>query len=129
MTQRDIDIMDVIVDKMVEGATLSQALKSVYAVRQVCIPCNTDTFNVSIQALKMSCRTTNALLRSKLQTLKDVINYCKKNKITDVPTLGKTSGIELFETILDYCWNHMSTNERTEFLIDIVERNSVNIKA
>ncbi len=128
MTQRDIEIMDVIVDKMVEGATLSQALKDVYAIRNVCIPYNKENFNISIQALKMSCRATNGLLRVGMRTLGDVVDYCNKHKITDIPNMGKGSGLEVFETILDYCWNKMTTKERTEFLIDTVVRNSINIR-
>jgi DNA-directed RNA polymerase alpha subunit len=112
---------------MVEGEKFSQALKSVYAVRHVCIPYDEDIFNISLQVLKMSCRTTNALLRAGLRTLGDVIDFCKKHKIIEIPTLGKASGIEVFETILDYCWNKMTTNERMNFLIDTVERNSINI--
>jgi DNA-directed RNA polymerase alpha subunit len=128
MTQRDIEIMDVIVDKMIEGATLSQALKEVYVVRNVRIPYNKENFNISIQALKMSCRSTNGLLRAGMRTLGDVIDYCNKHKITDVANLGKGSGLEVLETILDYCWNKMTTKERAEFLIDTVERNSINVR-
>lgn len=123
MTQRNIDTMNVIVDKMLEGATISQALKSVYTTRNVCIPYDEEILNVSVQSLKMSCRTTNALLRTRLNTLKDVVDYCKKYKITDITNLGKNSGVELFETILNYCWKHMTNKERVEFLIDTVERN------
>lgn len=129
MTQRNIEIMDVIVDKMIAGETLSQALKSVYEVRHVCIPCNEDNFNIPIQSLKMSCRSTNGLLRVGMRTLGDVVNYCNKHKITDIANLGKGSGIEVLETILDYCWSKMTVKERTEFLIDTVERNSINIRA
>lgn len=128
MTQVNINIMDAIVDKMIAGEKLSQALKSVYVVRHVCIPYDEDIFNVSLRTLKMSCRTTNALLRAGLRTLKDVISYCKQHKITEIPTLGKSSGIEVLETILDYCWSNMTTKERTDFLIDTVERNSINIR-
>lgn len=129
MTQRNIDIMDAIVDKMIEGETLSQALKSVYRKRQVLIPYNEEIFGVSLMDLKMSCRTTNALLRTGLRTLGDVVNYCKTHKIIDISNLGKSSGIEVFETILDYCWAHMTIKERTTFLMDTVERNTLNIRA
>ena len=125
MTQRDIEIMDFIVDKMVEGATLSQALKEIGIIKRVCIPYKEEDFNISIQALKMSCRSTNGLLRTGMKTLKDVVEYCNKHKITDIANMGKGSGIEVFETILDYCWSKMSTKERTEFLIDTVERNNI----
>ena len=124
MTQRNIDVMDIIVSKMAEGNTLSEALKRVYNKRNVVIPYSDDIYDVAITSLPMSKRTANAVMRGKLRTIGEVIEFCKTQKITEVTNLGKNSGIELFETILDYCWNHLSQEERVSFLIDTVERNS-----
>ena len=127
MTQRNIDVMDIIVSKMAEGDTLSNALKRVYNKRNVAIPYSEDNLNTSVMNLGMSGRTTNALMRAKLRTIGDVVNFCESQKITDVANFGKNSGIELFESILDYCWEHMEKKERVSFLIDTIERNSDNI--
>lgn len=123
MTQRNIDVMDIIVSKMAEGAKFSKALKLVYHKRNVCIPYNDSDFDVSVMDLGLSSRATNALLRTKLRTLGSVIEFCNENKITNIINLGKNSGIEIFEAVLDYRWKHMSHSERTLFLIDTVERN------
>lgn len=123
MTQRNIDVMDIIVSEMNEGTKLSKALKLVYTKRKVRIPCSLNDFDIFLIDLNMSGRTTNALLRAKLRTLKDVVNFCRDQKITDIKTLGANSGIEVFETILDYCWDHMDSKERTSFLIDTVKMN------
>lgn len=128
MTQRNIDVMDIIVSKMAEGAKLSKALKLVYSKRNVCIPDRKEIFDVSLMDLGMTGRTTNALLRAKFRTLGEVVEFCKTEKITQVANMGKTSGIELFETILDYCWDHMDNKDREIFLIDAVERNSKYIR-
>ena len=128
MTQREIDTIDVIVSKMLEGAKLSQALKEVYTKRNVLIPYTKEDLNISLMNLGMSCRSTNALLRAGLRTLGDVVDYCKTHKITDIANLGRNSGVEIFETILDCCWKHMSTSERMDFLVDTVERNSIYIR-
>ena len=128
MTQRNIDVMDIIVSKMAEGAKLSKALKLVYNKRHVCIPYNENIFNVSLMKLGMTSRSTNALLRAGLRTLGDVVDFCKEQKITKIANFGQSSGIEVFETILNYCWDHMNNNKRTEFLIDTVERNSEYIR-
>lgn len=124
MTQRNIDVMDIIVGKMVEGDTLSKALKRVYNKRNICIPYSEDDLSVSVMNLGMSGRATNALLRGKLRTIGDVVDFCASRKITDVANLGVNSGIEVFEAILDYCWEHMDQEKRISFLIDTVERNS-----
>ena len=128
MTQKNIDVMDIIVTKMVEGDTLSKALKTVYSKRHVVIPHKEEIYEVSITSLPMSNRTANTLMRGRLKTIGEVIEFCKAKKITEVTNLGINSGIELFETILDYCWDHMNQEERVSFLIDTVERNSDNIR-
>jgi DNA-directed RNA polymerase alpha subunit len=128
MTQTNINTMDTIVNELTAGKKLSAALSSVYSKRNVAIPHNDKFMEVDIKKLRMSMRTTNALLRGGIKTIGDVVNYCREDKITTVKTLGTASGIELFETILDYAWNHMSKIERVDFLTDIVERNENNLK-
>lgn len=128
MTQRNIDVMDIIVSKMAEGDKLSKALHRVYSKRNVAIPYVEGSMNESVMNLGMSGRATNALLRSKIRTVNDVIEFCKTNKITEIATLGRNSGVEVFEAILDYCWDRMSQEKRVSFLIDTVERNSEYIR-
>ena len=123
MTQRNINVMCIIVDKIVEGAKISQALKSVYSKRNISIPCGNSDFDVSVLDIGLSKRSANALMRNKLTTINDVIKFCNEHKITEIVNLGKSSGVEIFEAILDYRWVHMSKDERVNFLIDIVERN------
>lgn len=128
MTQRNIDVMDIIVSKLAEGDKLSKALQRVYSKRKVIIPYNEDNFRVSVTDIGLSSRSIRSLIRTKLMTLGDVIDFCNEHKITEIINLGKSSGVEIFETILDYCWDHMSQEERVSFLIDTVERNSKYIR-
>jgi hypothetical protein len=120
--------MDTIVNEMIEGKTLSEALKSVYVKRKVRIPYDEKTSDVPITSLNMSNRTTNALLRNNIRSIYDAVKFCGKHKITEAKTLGYNCGVELFESILDYYWGNMSNDERATFLIDTVERNSSNIR-
>lgn len=129
MTERNVYVMDIIVNKMAEGDTLSKALQRVYNKRNVTIPYSEEINDVAITSLPMSNRTVNAVMRGRLKTIGEVVEFCKHQKITEITNLGKNSGIELFETILDYCWDHMSQEERVAFLIDTVERNSEYIRA
>jgi DNA-directed RNA polymerase alpha subunit len=100
----------------------------VYSKRNVAIPYIEGNMSESVMNLRMSSRATNALLRAGIRTINDVIDFCQANKITKIVNLGRSSGIEVFETILDYCWDHMSQEERVSFLIDTVERNSEYIR-
>ncbi len=129
MTQRNVEIMDIVVTKMANGKRLSKALECVYEKRNVRIPYKEECFNELVIEFGLSRRSTNALLRSKLRTIGDVVKFCEEKKITDIAGLGTGSGIEVFEAILDYCWDNMSQDEKTYFLIDTVERNSNHIRA
>lgn len=129
MTQTNINTMDLIVSKMEYGKTLSAAMQDVYTKRNVAIPYREEWLKCELTSLKMSMRTTQALLRNKMQTIGDIVNYTKERKITSLKTFGKISAIELFSSILDYCWDNMSQEERDAFLIDTVERNSSNLRA
>lgn len=129
MTQTNINTMDLIVSKMAHGKTLSKAMYEVYTKRNVVIPYHEEWLECKLKSLRMSMRTTQALLRNKLETIGDVVNYTKEHKLTNLVTFGKVSGKELLSSILDYCWNNMSQEEKDIFLIDTVERNSANIRA
>ena len=128
MTQKNIEIMDLIVDKMVAGKKLSEALKDVYTKRRVEIPFNDKDLDVRVDSIGMSNRAAFALMRGKMMTLSDVVAYCEKQKITTVNLLGRMAGIEAFETILDYMWSKMPKSERAEFLMDVIEINEENLR-
>ena len=128
MTQQNIDTMDIVVGLLSERKPISYALYKVYSKRSVIIPYNDSVFNATIEELGLTNRTANALRRAHLVTIKDIVEFATSNGIMKVKTFCKSSGIELFEAILDYCWNHMSNEERTNFLIRAVERNSPYIR-
>ena len=128
MTQKNIEIMDMIVDKMVAGKKLSEALKDVYTQRRVAIPFCDKDLDIDVNKLGMSNRTAFALMRGKMLTLTDVVKYCEQQKITTVNLLGNAAGIEAFETMLDYLWSKMSKSERVEFLIDVIETNEEHLR-
>ena len=128
MTQRNIDIMDVIVEKVIRGASISDALKDVYKKRNISLQFSDEDLNVDVDKLGMSNRTTFALKRGKMFTLADVVGYCEKQKITTVNLLGVNAGVETFETMLNYLWGKMDEQKKVEFLIDVVKRNEANIR-
>lgn len=129
MTQRNIDAMDAIVNKLAEGKKFSDALKTVYSKRKVRVPYNDVNLGAHVTSLGMSMRTTNALLRAKLNTVGDVISFCNKEKLTDLSSMGKASGVEVLETILNYCWDNMSEDSKEQFLINTVELNECHLIA
>lgn len=123
MTQKNIDTMDMIVSLFAKHKKISKALKYVYYKRNLVLPHDERWYQVHIMNLGMTKRTTNALMRSHLTTLQDIIDYCEQSTIKDIKTFGQASGVELLETILDVCWDNMTEQQRVDFLIDTVERN------
>lgn len=128
MTQKDIAAMDLLVSKMSEGTKLSKALKLIYRKRNIAIPFNEKMFEVQLETLGMSARTLNALTFVGAKTINDVIAVNCEETFKRIRNFGRVSQIELFETILDYSWEHMSHKERVSFLIDTVDRNSHYLK-
>lgn len=126
MTTANIETMSTIVDYLAEGKKFSKVLRHVYNKRHFFIPLEDIMLDVGVDKLKMSNRVTNALMRAHMRTIQDVVDYCNKNKILTIKALGVDSGIEIFEAILDYCWNNMDNDARTRFLIDVVTRNAAN---
>lgn len=124
MEQRNIDTMEIIVNLLAEGKSISEALKFVYTKRNVAIPHIEDMPDEYILNLGMSTRTTNALMRAHLRTIKEVLEFCNIEKVTKVQALGVNSCTELLETILNFYWSKMDEDKRVDFLIDTVERNA-----
>lgn len=128
MTQKNIEIMDIIVTEMANGAKLSQTLGKMYKKRNIAIPFYDNILDLPTTSLKVSPRAINALMRGRLYTLRDIVEYACEKKITTVKTFGNLMAVETFEAILDYCWDNLSEDKRVDFLIDVVERNEEYLK-
>lgn len=128
MTQKNIETMDMIVSLLAQHKKISKTLKHVYYKRYLILPHNEKWYQIHVTDLGMSNRTTNALMRSHLRTVQDVIDYCQESTIKDIKTFGQAAGVELLETILDVCWDNMTEQQRVDFLIDTVERNECHLR-
>lgn len=127
MKQVNIDIMDIIVDNLAAGMTISKALKEVYTKRSVAIPYDDSFADVSIDDLGVSKPTSNALKRERMRTVRDIVNFAEAKGIKNVRNMGLAKCTETMEALLNYAWNHMDNNKRTKFLLSTVERNESHI--
>lgn len=124
MTQKNIDIMNLIIKTLEEGKTIAQTIRLIFKNPSVAIPFSNNMLDTSVTELEISVRTHNALLRNHIYTISDVIEFNKRNGITKAKGLGKGSAIDLFESILNWCWTQMTNDEQMNFLIDTIERNN-----
>ena len=129
MTQQHIDTMDIIVDLVASGKKISQALGEVYKKRCIVLPFMEDIMDDPIENLRMSQRTYNALMRAKLRSIGAVVSYSDGGDFSRIRNFGQLSGIELFESLLNYCWARMDNDQRTNFLLDAVVRNEEHLRA
>ena len=124
MTQKNIDIMNLIIKTLEEGKTIAQTIRLILKNPSVAIPFSNNMLDTSVTELKISVRTHNALLRNHIYTISDIIEFNKRNGITKAKGLGKGSAIDLFESILNWCSTQMTNDEQINFLIDTIERNN-----
>lgn len=121
--------IDTIMNELASGKKFSEALFNIYSKRNVAIPYSTKMFDVDVRELGMNSRVVNALMRAHLFTLNDVMKFIEQgHNLSEVRTMGEASCVSLMETILDYAWDHMNTEERARFLIDTAERNERYLK-
>lgn len=102
-----------------KGMTVSQALKEVYKTRKLSIPFEDGDFDVEIQSLGFSTRTSNAILRTGARTLQDIIDYINTNGWRRISNFGQSAGTELYEKILDVAWDQMNGERRAALLFDV----------
>lgn len=130
MTQKNIDIMDRIVDELAAGKKISKALEVVYNKRNIAIPYCEEAFAMPTPLLGLSVRSYNALMNAGLKTINDIVKYASTHPgFVGIRNFGKTSGIEVLEIILDFAWERMNKQQRKDFLIDTVIRNQFNVRA
>lgn len=128
MNNTNIAVMDVIVNYLSKGHSISDALKMVYTKRHIAIPFKPEHLYLQVVDLKMSTRTTLALRRNGLHTVEAVIKAGNSDELNNIRNLGRKSAIELYETLLNYLWERLTMTEKTDFLIDVVIRNSENLR-
>ena len=128
MTERNIDIMDHIVDELMGGKKISEALATFYSKRRVKIPYDETLFNTPVLETTLPNRIVNILMRNKLTSIEEVIQFSKENSLDKIQWFGKQSAMQLLEFILDMAWDRMDEEQRFEFLVDFVESNEEYLK-
>lgn len=129
MKQQNINALHGIIAELENGAPISKALSVYYTKRKVIIPIKTITYDLSINELDLSTRTSNALKRANLMTFGDLLDYVENgNQLKTIKNFGVTSIKGLYEQILDYHFELLNANEKVEFLITFVEDNEEFLK-
>lgn len=79
--------------------------------------------DTSIDSLEFSVRASNALKRSGLMTVRDVIEAISDDKLLHIRNLGRKSYNEIKTRILKYGYDQLTEKEKIAFFLDLIERN------
>ena len=124
MKQQNINALHGIIAELENGTPISKALSVYYTKRKVVIPIDIKTYDISIDVLDLTTRTSNALKKAEIMTFGDLLNYIENgNQLKTIRNFGATSIIDFSEKVLDYNFDLLNANEKTEFLIAFVEDN------
>ena len=116
-----------IAEKLYESAKENGLVETLFAVYgnniKVNIGYSKRACETSIDEIDFSVRSGNALKRTDLMTVGDVIDAIADEQLLRVRNLGKKSYCEIKTRIMKFGYDQLSENEKKAFFVDVVEKN------
>ena len=91
---------------------------------RVSVPLNAAVCNTNIDDIDFSVRASNALKRSGVFTIGEIVDLISKDGLLNVRNLGRKTRNEIKTRILVYGYNQLKDDEKIRFVRDVVEKNS-----
>lgn len=118
---------NLVANELYESAKNNGLVDTLYAVFgnniRTNIAFSKSACQASIDTIDFSVRASNALKRSGLMTVGDVIDAIMDDKLLHIRNLGRKSYNEIKTRILKYGYDQLTEKEKIAFFHDIVERN------
>lgn len=118
---------NLVANELYESAKNNGLVDTLYAVFgnniRTNIAFSKSACQASIDTIDFSVRASNALKRSGLMTVGDVIDAIIDDKLLHIRNLGRKSYNEIKTRILKYGYDQLTEKEKIAFFLDIVERN------
>ena len=92
---------------------------------RVSVQLNTSACNTNIDDVEFSARASNALKRSGIFTIGEIVDQISKDGLLKIRNLGKKTQNEIKTRILVYGYKQLNDDEKIRFMSDVVEKNSV----
>ncbi len=89
----------------------------------VVMPYSRSACDTNVDSIDFSVRSNNALKRSGLMTVGDVIDAIMDERLMGVRNLGKKSYIEIKVLVLKFGYDLLSEREKVTFFRELLERN------
>lgn len=116
-----------VVNELVESAERNGLINTLYGVFgksvKVSIPFSRKTLDSSVDDIDFSVRSSNALKRTGLMQVDDIVDAIADESLMRVRNLGKKSYSEIQTKILALGYSKLTENEKKRFFYDVLERN------
>ena len=84
-----------------------------------------DACTMPIDSVDFSARAINGLKRAGIFTVGDIIDSISEQTLAGVKNLGQKTISEIKTKVLDLGYNDLTEREKKEFLLDVLERNTL----
>ena len=122
-------IKETVVNELVASAEqngLIVTLNSVFGKSvKVSIPFSRKTLDSSVDDIDFSVRSSNALKRTGLMQVGEVVDAIEDERLPKVRNLGKKSYVEIQTKLLALGYSKLTEVEKKRFFYDVLERNGV----
>jgi DNA-directed RNA polymerase alpha subunit len=116
-----------IAEKLYESAKENGLVETLFAVYgnniKTSIAYSKRACETSIDEIEFSVRSSNALKRTGLMTVGDVIDAIADERLLQVRNLGRKSYNEIKTRILKFGYDQLTEKEKLAFFVDLVEKN------
>lgn len=122
-------IKETVVNELVASAEQNGLIATLYSVFgksvKVSIPFSRKTLDSSVDDIDFSVRSSNALKRTGLMQVGEVVDAIEDERLPKVRNLGKKSYIEIQTKLLALGYSKLTDVEKKRFFYDVLERNGV----
>ena len=116
-----------VIEELVKSAEKNGLIPTLYAVFgnsvKVSIPFSRKTLDCEVDELDFSVRSSNALKRTGLMKVDDVVDAIADERLLHVRNLGKKSYNEIQTKILTLGYAKLTENEKKRFFYDVLAQN------
>lgn len=122
-------IKETVVNELVASAEQNGLIATLYSIFgksvKVSIPFSRKTLDSSVDEIDFSVRSSNALKRTGLMQVGEVVDAIEDERLPKVRNLGKKSYIEIQTKLLALGYSKLTDVEKKRFFYDVLERNGV----
>lgn len=122
-------IKETVVNELVASAEQNGLIATLYSVFgksvKVSIPFSRKTLDSSVDDIDFSVRSSNALKRTGLMQVGEVVDAIEDERLPKVRNLGKKSYVEIQTKLLTLGYSKLTDVEKKRFFYDVLERNGV----